>query len=75
MWFRIGFLDRFLCLMLGLPQAYIDRGTTSATTLGSSSIEQLEQKNRVVASRILERNGSDRSPHDYSVTQSLDLGL
>ena len=76
MWSRIVFLDRFLCLMLGLPQGCTDRSMSSAAMLTTDlPMERLERIHCVVASRILERNGSDPSFHGLSLTRTLDLEL
>ncbi|KAL1311901.1 hypothetical protein AAFC00_001972 [Neodothiora populina] len=74
-WFRIVFLDSFLCLLLGFPQAYLDHSMVFDVTLEDSPIARLEQKHCLVASRILERNNSLPDSHDYAITQSLDLEL
>lgn len=71
-WFRIMFLDRFLSLLLGLPQACLDHNATFDAAPG---MEQLEREHCLVASRILERNGPEFSSHDYNLTQALDLEL
>lgn len=76
MWFRILFLDRFLCLLLGLPQGCVDRSMASDAMLARyMPMERLEQVHCVVISRILERNGSDPSSHDLALTRTLDLEL
>ncbi|KAJ5624638.1 hypothetical protein N7510_000947, partial [Penicillium lagena] len=72
-WFRIIFLERHLCLMLGLPQATQDHSMVSGTLLeGDTPMGRLERIHCVVASRILERNNSDTSLHTYSLTQEID---
>ena len=76
MWFRILFLDRFLCLLLGLPQGCVDRSMASDAMLNKYiPMERLEQIHCVVTSRILERNESDPSSHDLALTRTLDLEL
>ncbi|KAK5988545.1 Dehydrocurvularin biosynthesis regulator [Cladobotryum mycophilum] len=76
MWFRIVFLDRFLCLMLGLPQGCNDRRMSSDAMLTKDlPLERLERIHFIVASRILERNESDPSANDLPLTRTLDLEL
>jgi hypothetical protein len=57
MWFRIVYMDRFLSLMLGLPQGHCDMsmGSDTALTRGEPS-ERLERLHAIILSSILERN-------------------
>lgn len=72
-WFRIVFAERHLCLMLGLPQGTLDRSMASEAMLASDTpIGRLERIHCVIASRILERNQSDPSSHEFALTQELD---
>lgn len=76
MWFRILFLDRHLCLMLGLPQGFLDSSIASDAMLANDTpIGRLERIHCVLASRILERNESTPSSHDLALTRTLDLEL
>ena len=76
MWFRIVFLDRFFCLMQGLPQGCIDRSVASEAMLTKDvPMERLERTHCVVASRILERNELDSSSTDLALTRTLDQEL
>jgi hypothetical protein len=76
MWLRIVFLDRYICLLLGLPQGCLDRSMASDTMLANDTpMGRLERIHCVVASRILERNESSPSPHDYALTQTIDSQL
>ena len=74
MWFRIVFLDRYLCLFLGLSQGCLDQNMpfdpnlTDDTPLGS-----LERKHCAIASRILERNESKPGADDLALMRELDL--
>ena len=75
-WFRIIFLDRYLCLMLGLSQGSLDRSMASDAMLTNDTpMGRLERIHCVVASRILERNESNPSSHDLSLTRTLDVEL
>jgi hypothetical protein len=74
MWLRIVFLDRNLCLMLGLPQGSPDRSMASEGLLASDTpMGRLERIHCVIASQILERNES--SPNDFALTRKLDVEL
>jgi hypothetical protein len=76
MWFRIVFLDRYLCLMLGVSQGCLDRSMASDALLANDTpMGRLERIHCVVASRILERNESIPSSHDFTLTRSLDAEL
>lgn len=76
MWFRILFLDRYLCLMLGFTQGSLDRNMGSEESLASDTpMGRLERIHCVVASRILERNESRSSIDDTTLTRSIDMEL
>jgi hypothetical protein len=76
MWFRIVFLDRYLCLMLGLSQGCLDRSMASEAMLANDTpMGRLERIHCVIASRILERNESKQSSQDFSLTRTLDVEL
>lgn len=76
MWFRIVFLDRYLCLMLGLPQGCLDRSMASDAMLANDTpMGRLERIHCVIAFRILERNESKPSSHDLALTRTLDVEL
>ncbi|KAL9129510.1 MAG: hypothetical protein Q9175_007279 [Cornicularia normoerica] len=75
-WFRIVFLDRYLCLMLGLSQGSLDRSMASDAMLANDTpMGRLERIHCVLASQILERNESNPSSHDLSLTRTLDVEL
>ena len=76
MWFRIVFLDRYLCLMLGVSQGSLDRSMASDEMLANDTpMGRLERIHCVVASQILERNESNPSSHDLTLTRTLDAEL
>ena len=76
MWFRIVFLDRYLCLMLGLSQGSLDRSMGSDAMLANETpMGRLERIHCVIASRILERNESKPSSNDLALTRTLDVEL
>ena len=76
MWFRIVFLDRYLCLMLGVSQGCLDHSMASDAMLANDTpMGRFERIHCVIASRILERNESHPSCHDIALTRSLDVEL
>ncbi|KAK2758261.1 hypothetical protein FQN54_004106 [Arachnomyces sp. PD_36] len=76
MWLRIVILDRLLSLLLGTPQGCTDHSMASEARLADDSpMGRLERLHCVVMSRILERNESDISCQDLTVTRSIDLEL
>ena len=73
MWFRIVFLDRYLCLMLGVTQGCLDRSMASDAMLANDTpMGRLERIHCVIASRILERNESN---YDITLTRAVDVEL
>lgn len=76
MWFRIVEFDRYLCMMLGLPQGCLDRSMVSSAALASDTLlGRMERVHCVVASRILERNENPPSSQDPTLTRDLDVEL
>ncbi|KAF2165230.1 hypothetical protein M409DRAFT_67481 [Zasmidium cellare ATCC 36951] len=76
MWLKIVFLDRYLCLMLGLPQGCTDRSMVSDAILANDTpMGRLERIHCVVASEILERNEIGPGSEDMAITQALDKQL
>jgi hypothetical protein len=76
MWFRIVYMDRYLSLLLGLPQ-----GTTD-TSMGATSVVQhepplgqFERRLTVLVSAILQRNGNAFTASAITTTQSIDAEL
>ncbi|KAL6697069.1 hypothetical protein J3F84DRAFT_278981 [Trichoderma pleuroticola] len=75
-WFRIVFAERHLCLMLGLPQSTVDQSMASKEMLENDTpMGRLDRMHCVIASRILQRNQSEPSPHDFALTLELDEEL
>lgn len=75
-WFRINSLERYLCLMLGLPQATLDNSMASKANLSNDTpMGRLDRIHCVVTSKILERNQSTLNVHDFSLTRALDEEL
>jgi hypothetical protein len=75
-WFRILSLERYLCMMLGTPQASLDRNMASETLLEEdTAMGRLDRIHCVVMSRILERNHTAPSVSDFVLTQEIDQVL
>jgi hypothetical protein len=75
-WFQNLFCDRHLCLLLGLPQFCADESMASDEMLANETpLGRLERLHCVLASRILARNESNPSSHDFALTKDLDLEL
>ncbi|CAK7207726.1 hypothetical protein SEUCBS139899_010537 [Sporothrix eucalyptigena] len=73
LWYRILSAERFLCLLLGLPQAAFEAPIASNEMLrNDTSMGQLEQKLSTITSYILDRN--DRGPRldDHTTTEQID---
>lgn len=77
LWFRIVSTDRYLSMMLGLPQGSLDRGIANEALLANDTpMGRLERLECIIASRILERNESGASLTDsLAVTLQIDLEL
>lgn len=75
-WFRIISLERYLCMMLGTPQASFDRNMASETSLEEdTAMGRLDRIHSVVMSQILERNHTVPSVSDFALTQEIDQTL
>ncbi|KAK6508682.1 hypothetical protein TWF506_010761 [Arthrobotrys conoides] len=71
MWFRLLQSDRYLSLMLGLPQGTADANfATPAALEGRTPMERLERIDCSAAGRIIQRNSADMQ--DLQVTQEID---
>ncbi|CEJ93681.1 hypothetical protein VHEMI09254 [[Torrubiella] hemipterigena] len=76
MWFRIVYMDRYLSLLLGLPQGTPDKSIGPAATLRQEPpLGKFERLLTVIASRILERNESPFHLDDSATTKSIDNDL
>ncbi|KAL4786962.1 hypothetical protein BJX76DRAFT_345822 [Aspergillus varians] len=76
LWYRIVYIDRFMCLMMGLPQGSRDRSmATEAALAVDTPLGRLERVHCVIASRILERNESDPVSYPTDTTQEIDHEL
>ncbi len=76
MWFRIVYQDRFLSMMLGLPQGTPDTSMGSdAAMVGETPMGRLERTHAVIAARILERKDRDPILEDLKATKEIDTEL
>ncbi|KAH8657673.1 hypothetical protein BX600DRAFT_551977 [Xylariales sp. PMI_506] len=76
LWFRLLYADRFMCIMLGLPQASSDTSIASEAVMKvDTALGRLERLQCCVASRILERNERGPSSSDFSTTMDIDAEL
>ncbi|KAH8881956.1 hypothetical protein GQ53DRAFT_464881 [Thozetella sp. PMI_491] len=76
LWYRLIYVDRFMSLMLGLPQASRDVSMDcEADMLDDTPVGQFERRLCVAASRILERNDREPSSDDSKFTQEVDMQL
>ncbi|PWY88062.1 hypothetical protein BO94DRAFT_516518 [Aspergillus sclerotioniger CBS 115572] len=76
LWYRIVYTDRFLCLMLGLPQGSLDRSMAAEAALAHDTpLGRLERTHCAIASRILERNDADPASYNMSTIREIDLEL
>ncbi|OBT63331.1 hypothetical protein VE03_07266 [Pseudogymnoascus sp. 23342-1-I1] len=76
MWFQIIYMDRFLSLLLGLPQGHSDVSMGFDVALGRSEpSERLERLHTVILSRILERNNLGLSQSAITMTLEIDADL
>ncbi|KAH6855967.1 hypothetical protein B0I37DRAFT_366212 [Chaetomium sp. MPI-CAGE-AT-0009] len=75
-WFRIVYMDRYLSLLLSLPQGTSDKTMGAVSTLRHQPpLGKFERLLTAISSRILERNESPFSPSQISTTQSIDAEL
>jgi len=71
MWFRLVLSDRYLSLMLGLPQGTQENVFASPKALERcTAIERMERMEAVAAGLLLERNSAERL--DLAVTNKID---
>ncbi|KAF2729942.1 hypothetical protein EJ04DRAFT_474650, partial [Polyplosphaeria fusca] len=76
MWHRIICVDRFLCLMLGLPQGSSDLQTIPPGMYEDIALEsRLEREHSAIASRILDRNEKGPFSPDCKVVDQIDCDL
>lgn len=76
LWFRIVYMDRYLSLLLGLPQGTPDKSMGVPSILQHEPpLGKFERQLTVIASRILERNESAFDACETTTTQFIDSEL
>lgn len=71
LWYRLIISDRYLSLMLGLPQATLENPFGSPQALENCTpLERMERMEAIAGGLILQRNGADL--HDLVKTQQVD---
>lgn len=86
LWQRLVFSDRYLSLLLGLPVgSHSDDGVYEEEIPRETVVERLERVHTVCSAKILRRNHiqhrhrgrdkQDTTPHEYALTQEIDLDL
>ncbi|KAL2811268.1 hypothetical protein BJX63DRAFT_399555 [Aspergillus granulosus] len=73
LWYRIVYLDRFMCLFMGLPQGSMDRVVASGPAIAlDSPLGRLERLHCSIASHILERNDVDPASDKIGTLRKID---
>ncbi|KAH9892259.1 hypothetical protein F4778DRAFT_312303 [Xylariomycetidae sp. FL2044] len=75
MWFRIIHQNRFLSLLLGLPQGSNDQSLAAYRDESETSFGGLERTHCIIAARLLERKESGATTSDLALTHELDMEL
>ncbi|KAL4867478.1 hypothetical protein BDV12DRAFT_186651 [Aspergillus spectabilis] len=76
LWYRIVYIDRMLCLLMGLPQGSMDRSMAADTAITlDTPIGRLERTHCVITSRILERHDLDLASFSTDTVQEIDNEL
>jgi hypothetical protein len=76
LWFRIVHYDRYMCLLLGLPQGSRDLSMASGRYFDADTdLGRLERTQCAIAARILQRNESDPDSMDFAKTMGIDRDL
>ncbi|PLB52198.1 hypothetical protein P170DRAFT_350071 [Aspergillus steynii IBT 23096] len=74
MWFRLVISDRYLSLMLGLPQGFPDSPFATSQALESCSpLDRLERIEAMIGGLILQQNQEDL--HNLELTHQIDKHL
>jgi hypothetical protein len=76
LWFRIVYMDRYLSLLLGLPQGTTDKSMGAISILQNETpLGRFERSLTIIASRILEHNEGSLTQSEPMVIQSIDSEL
>lgn len=74
MWFRLVCTDRYLSLILGLPQGSLENVFATPAALRScTAVERMERMESVAAGLIIQRNSVERT--DFAATYKIDRML
>ncbi|KAJ0159270.1 hypothetical protein CTA2_10011 [Colletotrichum tanaceti] len=79
-WFRIVYLERFICLLLGLPSITRDARTicdeTTRSYVHGDAVQRLESFHSEIAAKVIQRNERDAFLSDKeATTHALDREL
>ncbi|WQF90001.1 hypothetical protein CDEST_15015 [Colletotrichum destructivum] len=78
-WFRIVYLERFICLLLGLPSITHDATTicdeTTRSYIERDPIQRLESFHSEIAAKVIRRNENDTFLSNKESTHALDREL
>lgn len=75
-WCRIVHMDRYLSLLLGLPQGTSDKSMGAPSAVQNEPpLGRFERLLTVIASRVLERNERAFSPSEIDETRNIDAAL
>ncbi|KAL8727817.1 MAG: hypothetical protein Q9166_005809 [cf. Caloplaca sp. 2 TL-2023] len=75
-WFRIVYIDRYISLLLGLPQGTSDESMGAMSVLRHEPpLGKFERLLTVIASHVLKRNESAFATSEITTTQSIDSEL
>lgn len=77
LWFRINYMQRILCLSLGLPLSLQERNPEESSVIGTGQhpMEVLERRHSEIITQIINRNRSKASLLDPVLTQEIDANL
>jgi len=76
LWFRIVYMDRYLSLLLGLPQGTTDKNIGLTSTLQfEPPLGRFERQLMAISCRVLIRNEGVFNAADIASTQSIDSEL
>ncbi|KAH6688449.1 hypothetical protein F5X68DRAFT_255380 [Plectosphaerella plurivora] len=74
-WFRMHYVEHFLCLLLGVPPSHRPVATSLSPDADVHPLEQLEQRQVAAAYRIMERNEHDTEFQDRQTLLSIEEDL
>lgn len=75
LWFRLLYIEHFICLLLGMPSSYPYTTATVPVVLDDHPLERLEHLQVALAAKIMDRNERDPFFRNFDLTRSIDLDL